>query len=537
MPEITGSSDKDVQNIAKHAKEGVGSKSIFDEVLADYKKLKTSEEQSHFVKGIQTAGVMDDVIAGQLRQLSSDNHNLKIINQKPAEESLPVLNLTDFAKPKSVPDALQQAIKENLSNKFGEICHQVVQGTNWLGDKYYESSNFKDGKEVGINEQGGIHQEYITNKDATKFADGVDSARLGAKEYAEGQRNRGESAKSLLFGEHGVYEQLKNSKGDLTKGMLEKYVAGFEEAHGVPATPDYKAPVAGHSNYDEAIYANAKRLLSPCENNGVATNETILKDGKPVMKTPWDTLDGVRDTYSVNSGRTRRQVVTDCISTASIEAGTGKTVDVLKGEAAAAAKPLEPAKAEATKLADPTAAEAQKAVVPVVPAEVPSAVIKVAPADEPKAVPTAGHADPEMNKRISKEQAKLDALVKVEQTATLKNGETLFDLATKILEERAKLTGEATDRNDVYREVNRIMLASGLHGANFKDKHGQPVKHITDRDLPQALNDHPHTLKLYSTEDIATMHEKLIVNEQAKRVEALKHQAAAWQNQPLWRGN
>lgn len=65
-----------------------------------------------------------------------------------------------------------------------------------------------------------------------------------------------------------------------------------------------------------------------------------------------------------------------------------------------------------------------------------------------------------------------------------KDGQYLYDLATKTLGERAALTGEAVNSDAVMHEVNRIMVNNGYQDANLGDKTG-----ITMKDLPKSWNE------------------------------------------------
>lgn len=90
-------------------------------------------------------------------------------------------------------------------------------------------------------------------------------------------------------------------------------------------------------------------------------------------------------------------------------------------------------------------------------------------------------------------------LEKLERQTKLKRGEYLWDVATRSLNSRARLTGEDTGHDSVYREVNRIMVNSG-----FPDAHLEGKKRISDRDLPYIWNSITYKTKLviYTDEDL-----------------------------------
>ncbi|GEM_PF-952915 len=73
--------------------------------------------------------------------------------------------------------------------------------------------------------------------------------------------------------------------------------------------------------------------------------------------------------------------------------------------------------------------------------------------------------------------------------------ETIYDVARRALVERSHKTGEAVDRDSIFRECNRIMVNSGFPAANLEGKN-----HITQRDLPRAWNSirHRQVLTIYT---------------------------------------
>jgi L,D-peptidoglycan transpeptidase YkuD (ErfK/YbiS/YcfS/YnhG family) len=78
------------------------------------------------------------------------------------------------------------------------------------------------------------------------------------------------------------------------------------------------------------------------------------------------------------------------------------------------------------------------------------------------------------------------------------DGTYLYDLATKSLEQRAKLTGEGTTGDDTMREVNRIMVNNG-----YQDAHLDGKSHITMKDLPKGWNNvkNNQEFKLYTDQE------------------------------------
>ncbi|MBS1999777.1 MAG: hypothetical protein JSS86_25830, partial [Cyanobacteria bacterium SZAS LIN-2] len=74
-----------------------------------------------------------------------------------------------------------------------------------------------------------------------------------------------------------------------------------------------------------------------------------------------------------------------------------------------------------------------------------------------------------------------DQIFKLPQKSSLET--TLFDLAKHSLNERSKVSGEATDKNNVYHELNRIMVLNHYNAANIAAR-----ANISDRDLPRSWN-------------------------------------------------
>jgi hypothetical protein len=65
-------------------------------------------------------------------------------------------------------------------------------------------------------------------------------------------------------------------------------------------------------------------------------------------------------------------------------------------------------------------------------------------------------------------QKKLDAILALPRTDRVKPGEVLWDVAGRSLTARAAITGEPTDRDSRFREVNRIMVNSGFPDARLE---------------------------------------------------------------------
>ena len=74
-----------------------------------------------------------------------------------------------------------------------------------------------------------------------------------------------------------------------------------------------------------------------------------------------------------------------------------------------------------------------------------------------------------------------EQLKQLPQKASLET--TLFDIAKHSLADRSKLNGESTDKNNIYHELNRIMVLNNYTGANLGAK-----SDITDKDLPRTWN-------------------------------------------------
>jgi hypothetical protein len=87
-----------------------------------------------------------------------------------------------------------------------------------------------------------------------------------------------------------------------------------------------------------------------------------------------------------------------------------------------------------------------------------------------------GKAAPEAALQLDHEQ--MQALPKTAKLET-----TLFDLAQKSLSERSRVSGEPTNKNSVYQELNRVM---GLN--NYPKAHLDGKKDISDKDLPKSWN-------------------------------------------------
>jgi hypothetical protein len=118
-------------------------------------------------------------------------------------------------------------------------------------------------------------------------------------------------------------------------------------------------------------------------------------------------------------------------------------------------------------------------------------------------------------------QAKVDGLKQSEQ---LHKGEHVFDMAKRVLEERAKLTGEATDNNAVMREVARLCISNGIGKpevlANLQKRLDDPAGKVSDSNLPKELNylRYGQEIKTYTDAD------------KAKYVDAIKKKAAPESN-------
>lgn len=113
-------------------------------------------------------------------------------------------------------------------------------------------------------------------------------------------------------------------------------------------------------------------------------------------------------------------------------------------------------------------------------------------------------------------QAKLDAL---KQSDHLNKGEVPYDMAKRILEERSKVTGEATDGKAIMREVARLCITNGIGKpeviAHLQKKLDDPNYRFSDKDLPKELNyvRYNQNLKIYTDA------------EKAKYVDAIKTKA------------
>jgi len=79
--------------------------------------------------------------------------------------------------------------------------------------------------------------------------------------------------------------------------------------------------------------------------------------------------------------------------------------------------------------------------------------------------------------------SQLDRLPKEARVHRSENG-GLYDLARNALTARARLTGEATDRDAVFHELNRIMVLNGFPAAHLEGK-----SHISSADLPSAWSE------------------------------------------------
>ena len=103
-------------------------------------------------------------------------------------------------------------------------------------------------------------------------------------------------------------------------------------------------------------------------------------------------------------------------------------------------------------------------------------------------------------------QKELDAVGRLVQTDKLKRGEVLWDVAGRALTQRAKITGEPTDHDSRFRELNRIMQNSGFAPAHLDGK-----RHITDADLPDSWNSitNRKVLIIYTEKQLADLREQV----------------------------
>lgn len=113
-----------------------------------------------------------------------------------------------------------------------------------------------------------------------------------------------------------------------------------------------------------------------------------------------------------------------------------------------------------------------------------------------------GEAAPPAADQATKDaQAKLDGL---KQSDHLNSKEVPYDMAKRILEERSKVTGEATDSKAIMREVARLCITNGIGKpeviANLQKKLEDPNYKITGKDLPKELNyvRYNQEMKIYS---------------------------------------
>lgn len=78
----------------------------------------------------------------------------------------------------------------------------------------------------------------------------------------------------------------------------------------------------------------------------------------------------------------------------------------------------------------------------------------------------------------------------------------IYDMATKALRERARITGEPVNKDAIYHECNRIMILNGYPAANLEGRNN-----INDKMLPKAWNNVKVTqqFKLYDTETLKAL--------------------------------
>lgn len=94
----------------------------------------------------------------------------------------------------------------------------------------------------------------------------------------------------------------------------------------------------------------------------------------------------------------------------------------------------------------------------------------------------------------------LTQLEKLPQTAVLKNGMVLYDLARESLQGRSAITNEPVNKDAILQECNRIMVLNGYEDARLDGKSG-----ITGADLPKSWNhvSWGQEFKLYGDGDFA----------------------------------
>lgn len=116
-------------------------------------------------------------------------------------------------------------------------------------------------------------------------------------------------------------------------------------------------------------------------------------------------------------------------------------------------------------------------------------------------------ADGSTDPNLEKAKQQVEGLT---QSDSLKSGEPPYNLAARLLQERAKLTGETVDHNKIMREVARLVIVNEIGPESVRQNLQKMLdenKPISSKNLPKALNyvKVGQPLKTYSDQEKAEL--------------------------------
>ncbi len=448
-----------------------GAKAAYGALKEDYEKFKKeghTEEEAKAYWDKVTAKLDKDKVLPELAVAWGAEKHDKVAR----EGNIKNWDL-DLVKDRKSADAMDVAMSDSLQKQFDSLKKESNDGFLGLWD-----------------------QDGVSKADLTKHMDRVEAKRQEDVRLAKERDENSVLAKGLMGSKdgnehHTLFEALDRTPGGghdgkIDKGDLNRYLEHYKTRESMddlggaynPENKQFVENLLKNWDGDAGVRLRGTHKVT-VDKGGVTEDEPnywLTKDS--IAKSVGMQPDQLVASYADNKAAPEVQRASTETQVATADSTTPKPGDTTQQSADSQTSAVaETHRAEQAGLAtDQTTQTTDK------------------PAGKP--------GDQATDKPAEVEKDPMDDLPKATK---LEKGKVLWDIASASLRERAQLTGEATDKDAIFREVNRIMVLNGYPDANIDGKSG-----ISMRDLPSAWN-HVSTnqeFHLYDEQQLAEMKQK-----------------------------